>query len=108
MAAVTLRDLYAAELHDLMNAEKQIVAELPIMASRATSARLQRVLEEHHAETKVQIERLRLLLEQLNEPPRAVPSGAVAALIEDGRRRLDDTERGEVLDAALVAAAQRI
>jgi len=108
MAAVTLRDLYAAELHDLMNAEKQIVAELPIMARRATSARLQRVLEEHHAETKVQIERLRLLLEQLNEPPRAVPSGAVAALIEDGRRRLDDTERGEVLDAALVAAAQRI
>ena len=108
MAAVTLRDLYAAELHDLMNAEKQIVAELPIMAGRATSARLQRALEEHHAETKIQIERLRLLLEQLNEPPRAVPSGAVAALIEDARRRLDDTERGETLDAALVAAAQRI
>jgi len=108
MAAVTLRDLYAVELHDLMNAEKQIVAELPIMASRATSARLQRALEDHHAETKVQIERLRLLLEQLNEPPRAVPSGAVAALIEDARRRLDDTERGETLDAALVAASQRI
>lgn len=108
MAAVTLRDLYAAELHDLMNAEKLFVAELPMMASRATSARLQRVLEDHHAETKIQIERLQLLLEQLNEPPRAVPSGAVAALIEDARRRLDDTERGETLDAALVAAAQRI
>lgn len=108
MASVTLRDLYAAELHDLMNAETLIVAELPIMASRATSARLQRALEDHHAETKIQIERLRLLLEQLNEPPRAVPSGAVAALIEDARRRLDDTERGETLDAALVAAAQRI
>jgi ferritin-like metal-binding protein YciE len=108
MAAVTLRDLYAAELHDLMNAEKQIIAELPIMASRATSARLQRALEDHHAETKIQIERLRLLLEQLNEPPRAVPSGGVAALIADARRRIDDTERGETLDAALVAAAQRI
>jgi ferritin-like metal-binding protein YciE len=108
MPTVTLRDLYAVELHDLMNAEKQIVAELPIMASRATSARLQRVLEEHHAETKVQIERLRLLLEQLNEAPRAVPSGAVAALLEDARRRLDDTERGETLDAALIASAQRI
>ena len=63
----------AAELHDLMNAEKQIVAELPIMASRATSVRLRRAFEDHHAETKVQIERLRLLLEQLNEPPRGVP-----------------------------------
>ncbi len=108
MAAVTLRDLYAVELHDLLNAEKQIVAELPLMASRATSARLHRLLEEHHAETRVQIERLQLLLEQLNEPPRAAPSGAVAALIEDARRRLDDTERGQVLDAALVAAAQRV
>src|ERR1041385_3006894 len=108
MATVTLRDLYAAELHDLMNVEKQMVAELPVMASRATSARLQRALEEHHAETKVQIDRLRLLLEQLNEPAKGIPGGAVAALIEDARRRFDDTERGETLDSALIAAAQRI
>src|SRR6266581_6593710 len=108
MPTVTLRDLYAAELHDLMNAEKQIVAELPVMASRATSVRLRRAFEDHHAETRVQIERLRLLLEQLNEPPRGVPSGAIAALIEDSRRRLDETERGETLDAALIGAAQRI
>jgi ferritin-like metal-binding protein YciE len=108
MASVTLRDLYAAELHDLMNAEKQMAAELPVMATRATSERLRRALEEHHAETQVQIERLRLLLEQLNEPPKAIPSGAIAALIADARRRLDDTERGETLDAALIAAAQRI
>jgi ferritin-like metal-binding protein YciE len=105
---VTLRDLYAAELHDLMNAEKQIVAELPVMASRATSIRLRRAFEDHHAETRVQIDRLRLLLRQLNEPPKGIPGGAVAALIEDARRRFDDTERGETLDAALIAAAQRI
>ena len=108
MATVTLRDLYALELHDLMNAEKQIVAELPVMASRATSARLRRAFEDHHAETRIQIDRLRLLLEQLNEPPHAIPNGAVAALIEDARRRFDATERGETLDAALIGAAQRI
>src|SRR5262245_66168565 len=108
MPTVTLRDLYAAELHDLMNAEKQIVAELPVMASRATSTRLRRAFEDHLTESKVQIDRLRLLLEQLNERPKAIPSGAIAALIEDGRRRLDDTERGETLDAALIAAAQRL
>ena len=108
MPTVTLRDLYAAELHDLMNAEKQIVAELPVMASRATSGRLRRAFEDHHAETKVQIDRLRLLLEQLNERSHSIPSGAVAALIEDARRRVDETERGETRDAALVAAAQRL
>jgi ferritin-like metal-binding protein YciE len=108
MAAITLRDLYAAELHDLMNAEKQIVEELPLMAGRATAARLQRALEDHHRETKIQVERLQLLLQQLNEPAREVPSGAIAAMLEDVRRRLHDTERGETLDAALVAAAQQI
>src|SRR5262245_3245433 len=108
MPTVTLRDLYAAELHDLMNAEKQIVAELPVMASRATSARLRRAFDDHFTETKVQMDRLRLLLEQLNEPAKGIPGGAVAALIEDARRRLGDTERGETLDAALIAAAQRI
>ena len=108
MASVTLRDLYAAELHDLMNAEKQVLAELPLMSARATSARLQHALDEHHAETKVQIERLRLLIEHLNEPARAIPSGAMAALIEDARRRVRETERGDILDAALIACAQRI
>ena len=49
MPTVTLRDLYAAELHDLMNVETQIVGELPAMAARATSARLRRALEDHHA-----------------------------------------------------------
>ena len=81
MPTVTLRDLYAAELHDLLNGEKQIVAELPAMASRATSIRLRRALEDHHAETTVQIDRLQLLLQQLNEPAKGIPSGAVAALI---------------------------
>jgi ferritin-like metal-binding protein YciE len=108
MPTVTLRDLYAAELHDLLNAEKQIVVELPVMASRATSVRLRRAIEEHHAETMVQIDRLQLLLQHLNEPAKGIPSGAIAAFIEDGRRRFDDTERGETLDAALIAAAQRI
>jgi ferritin-like metal-binding protein YciE len=108
MATVTLRDLYAAELHDLMNAEPQILQELPTMAARATSQRLRRAFEDHLAETKVHIDRLRLLIEQLNEPVHGVPGGAVAALIEDNRRRSGNAERGEILDAALIAAAQRI
>src|SRR5258705_5431767 len=87
MATVSLRDLYAAELHDLMHAEKQMVADLPVMASRATSERLRRAIEEHHAETQVQIERLRLLLEQLKDPARAVPSRALAELIQYARPR---------------------
>src|SRR5213076_665179 len=87
---------------------KQLLAELPGMADRATSIRLRRLFEEHQTETRVQIDRLRLLVEQLNEPMRATTGGAVAALLEDAFRSFDNTERGETLDAALIAAAQRI
>jgi len=91
-----------------MNAEKQILAELPQMAARATSLRLRRLFEDHQAETRVQIDRLRLLADQLNEPSHATPGGGIAALIEDAHHRLDDAERGEILDAALIAAAQHV
>lgn len=108
MATVTLRDLYAAELHDLLDAEKQIAEALPLLAGRATSSLLRDALEQHHAETKIHVERLQLLLDQLNEPRHGVPSVTAAALLEDARHRLEETERGETLDAALIAAAQRI
>src|SRR5689334_14636808 len=101
MATVTPRDLYATELHELTNAEKQMLGELPDMASRATSIRLRRLFEEHNAETRVQIDRLRLLIEQLNEPVGATTTGGVAAMIENAVRTFGDAERGEILDAAL-------
>ena len=94
MASVTLRDLYAAELHDLMNAEKQLLAELPVMAGarrrRDCNTRSTSIMPKR----KCTSSGVRLLIEQLNEPARATPSGAMAALIEDARRRLSDDGTG--------------
>ena len=108
MPIVTLRDLYAAELHDLFDAEQQILQELPGMAARATSAELRNAFEDHYEQTLVHIERLELLFRQLDERPRLQPSEAMRGLVQGARRRAADAERGEVLDAALIAAAQRI
>ncbi len=108
MPTATLRDLYAAELHDLFDAEQQILQELPGMAARATSAELRHAFEDHYEQTQVHIERLELLFRQLAERPRLQPSEAMRGLVQEARRRAADAEPGEVLDAALIAAAQRI
>lgn len=104
----TLPDLYAAELHDLLHSERRIQQELTTMSGLATSTRLRRAFDDHRAETKAHVERLGFLLEELNGASRSIPAGGVAALIEDGRRRFASVQRGDILDAALIAAAQRI
>src|SRR5688572_9952086 len=108
MPVVTLRDLYTVELTDLFDAEQQILRELPGMAARATSAELRQAFEDHYEQTQVHIERLELLFRQLDERPRLQPSEAMRGIIRETHRRAADAERGETLDAALIAAAQRI
>jgi ferritin-like metal-binding protein YciE len=108
MPIVTLRDLYIAELLDLLDAEGQIAGALPEMARAATSSELRDTLSQHLEQTTVQMQRLELLLRKLDvrEPGHACE--AVRGLIAEGRRRIAETERGDVLDAALIGAAQRI
>jgi ferritin-like metal-binding protein YciE len=108
MPLVTLRDLYVAELHDLFDAEQQILQELPGMAARATSAELRRAFEDHYEQTQVHLERLELLFRQLDERPRLDACEGIRGLIQETHRRSADAERGDVLDAALISAAQRL
>jgi ferritin-like metal-binding protein YciE len=108
MPIVTLRDLYIAELQDLLDAEQQILQELPSLANASTSAALRRAFDDHLGETQVHAERLELLLRKLDAAQRGAPCEAIRGLIAEGRRRVAEGERGDVLDAALIGAAQRI
>ena len=108
MPIVTLRDLYIAELQDLLDAERQIATALPDMASAATSSELRDLFSQHLEETTVQMQRLELLLRKLDVCDPGHPCDAVRGLIAEGRRRIAETERGDVQDAALIGAAQRI
>jgi ferritin-like metal-binding protein YciE len=108
MPIVTLRDLYIAELRDLFDAERQIISSLPDMVAAATSSELRDALSDHLEQTTVQLQRLELLLRKLNVCEPAHPCEAMRGLVAEGRRRIADTERGDVLDAALIGAAQRI
>ena len=108
MATQSLRDLYVEEVHDLFDAEQQILEALPSMLGSASSPALKRVFEDHLEQTRVQAERLQLIFQQLGVPARGKRCQGMAGLIQEGRERLREHPSGDVLDAALIGAAQRI
>jgi len=108
MTAVALRDLYLAELNDLYDAEQQVLRELPLLAAGATSAALRDAFDAHYRQTQQHVARLERLFAHLDERPRSVSCRALRSIIEDARLRHGRLERGDVLDASLISAAQRI
>jgi len=105
---VKLRDLYLVELSDLLDAEEQILRELPVMSARATSQKLRALFDDHYRETQRHIERLESLFERMDERARPTVCHGVRGLIEEARERHSTWDRDDVLDAALIGAAQRI
>ena len=104
----SLRDLYIEELQDLYSAEGQIIDALPQMSAAATSPNLKRALEEHLEQTSVQRERLELVFKALGVQPGGRRCAGMEGLITEGRERLRQDGPGDVKDAALIAAAQRV
>ena len=105
---VSMRDLLVAELSVLLDAEAQILRELPLMAACATSSALTDLLHERYRETQRQITRLDALLAQMDERPRAAECRGMRGIIDDARERRGGCDRGDLLDAVLLGAAEQI
>jgi ferritin-like metal-binding protein YciE len=100
-------ELYIDELRDLYNAENQLVKALPKMAKAANSSDLQAGFKEHLEQTKGHVQRLEAIFENLGESPKGKTCKGMEGLIEEGSEAIEEYE-GAVLDAALIAAAQRV
>jgi ferritin-like metal-binding protein YciE len=107
MANETLKDLYIDELKDLYSAENQLVKALPKMAKAATSPDLRAGFEEHLEQTKNHVQRLETIFQQLGESPKGKKCKGMEGVIEEGSEAIEEYE-GELLDAALIGAAQRV
>jgi ferritin-like metal-binding protein YciE len=104
----SLRDLFIHELKDLYSAEKQLLKALPKMAKAATNDELKAAFEEHQTQSEEHVSRLEEIFENLGESSRGEKCVAMEGLIEEGQKFLKEDIRPEVLDAALIASAQRI
>lgn len=103
-----LHELFVDELRDIMGGEKQLLKGLKKMASKVSNEHLKVAFEEHYVQTEEQIERLKKTFQSIDLSPRAKKCKAMEGLIEEAEEIMDSFEHGPVLDAALIAAAQKV
>lgn len=104
----SLQELYVEELKDLYSAENQLLQALPKMAKAASSPELSAAFEEHREQTRDQVERLDKVFQKLGVNPKGKKCQAMEGLIEEGQELLEADAAPAVLDAALIAAAQKV
>ena len=122
---IELKDLLKHELQDLYSAEEQIIEALPLMVENAKNPTLKKALSEHLKVTKEQKTRLdeALKLMGLESEEDNKKKGffstlfgesggskckGMEGLIEEGEKIMDQDMTPEVMDAAIIASAQKI
>ena len=108
MPAHTLEDLLVETMRDTYNAEKQLVKALPKMAKAANSDELRTAIEDHLEVTRRQVTRLERVFKELGVAVRGKHCVAMEGLIEEGKEMIEEDHDPEVLDAGLIAAAQKV
>lgn len=104
---MTLHELLVDEIKDLYHAEKQLIKALPKMAKAATHDDLRQAFESHLEETRAQVSRIEEIFGLLEEPVKAKPCAGMQGILEEGSDLMQEDAEASVLDAGLIAAAQR-
>lgn len=108
MKVDSLNTLLEQELRDIYDAEKRLVKAIPKMAKAASSEELKNALEEHLEVTKGQVQRLEQVFELFGMPAKAKTCAGMKGLLEEGEEVMDMDGSPELLDAAIIGAAQRV
>lgn len=104
----SLHDLFVEELKDLYNAEQQLLKALPKMRKGATNPRLVNAIDQHLDQTRLQVDRLERIFDELQESPRGKTCKGMEGLIVEGKEFLEARGADEARDAAIIGAAQKV
>ena len=104
----SLDTLLEEELKDIYSAEKQLLKALPKMAKKASSDKLRTAFEEHLTVTEGQVTRLEEVFEALGKTAKAKTCKAMQGLIEEATELMEEDADDGVMDAGLIAAAQKV
>jgi len=107
MALQSLEDLFLHDLKDIYNAETQMTKALPRMARKASAPELRRAFEQHLKQTEAQIKRLERVFATLDEKAKGKTCKGMQGLVEEAREMMGEDIDDDVLNAALIAAAQK-
>ncbi|WP_046862267.1 ferritin-like domain-containing protein [Microvirga massiliensis] len=104
----TLDDLFVHGLQDIYYAEQQITKALPQMISKASDPQLKQAFESHLGETKQQIQMLEQVFRMHGQEAKGVTCPAIDGIIDEAQDIAGEVEDSQVLDAALLSAAQAV
>ena len=108
MKLESLKDLYLEQLKDLYSAETQLLDALPKMAEGASASDLKQAFSAHHRQTQEHVRRLERVFQDLGESPKGHTCEGMKGLIREGDEMLRMQGEPSVLDAGLIACAQRV
>ena len=103
-----LESFYHDELKDAYDFEHQILEALPEMAEAAKDPELRKAFEDHLTQTEGQVDRLKKVFRLHGWKPERKHCDGVEGLLEEGEEVLEAEGDDDAIDAALIAAAQRV
>lgn len=105
---MTFEDAFEDLIKDLSNAEKQLTKALPKMAKAASNDDLRAGFEDHLKQTEEHVQRLEQVAEKCGFKTSGKVCHAMQGLVEEGSEAIKEFDKGPVLDAMLIAAAQKV
>jgi ferritin-like metal-binding protein YciE len=104
----TMDDLFVHVLQDIYYAEQQVQKALPDMIEKATNRDLSAAFKSHLGETERHVQRLEEAFQLLGKTPKGHSCPAIDGIIKEANEIAGEVDDKEVLDAALIAAAQAV
>jgi ferritin-like metal-binding protein YciE len=104
----TLDDLFVHTLQDIYYVEKQILKNLPTMAEKVTDPQLKQAFQTHVKETQTHVTRVEEVFRLHGHEAKGVNCPVIDGLVEEAEEIMSDADDPEVLDAALLSAAQAV
>jgi ferritin-like metal-binding protein YciE len=108
MSLNSLQDLYLDQIQDLYSAEQQIIQALPKLIDKASHTKLRDGFSRHLEQTRQHARRLEEIGQRLGQDVSGKTCKGMEGLLKEGGEVLKEDGDPDVLDAALIAAAQRV
>jgi ferritin-like metal-binding protein YciE len=104
----TMDDLFVHQLRDIYYAENQILKALPEMIEKASDPQLKQAFQSHLGETKGHVQRVEQVFKMHGVEVKGVDCPAIDGIIDEADEVAGEVDDKQVLDAALIAAAQAV
>ncbi len=104
----TLQQLFVDILRDMYSCERQLVTFLPEVINAVSLKELKETIQKHLVETQNQVRRIEKIFSIIGCNATENTCEAMQGMVQETRELVKTFTRSPVLDAAIIAAAQKI